>query len=151
MANWSARALQNISFHAFLCNGDVSVCILTPTYPLSSNDRTVLPNCFDVLQLSPYPSFNISVPKLFFLKQVRKNSQTSQVLINQKFIYQLSLTEWITIVSVTDMEHDFNEARIRGLPYPVLYIAEYFTVDSEGLRWHRSIREAGHFVHILLW
>ena len=87
----------------------------------------------------------------FFLKQVFKIGQTSQARISQKFISQLILNEWITTVPVTDMEHDFNEARIRGLPYPVLYIAEYFTVDSEGLRWHRSIREAGHFVHILLW
>ncbi len=53
--------------------------------------------------------------------------------------------------TVTDVEQDFKEARERGLPQPILYVAEYLSVDSEGLRWHRAFRNAGHFAYILLW
>lgn len=45
---------------------------------------------------------------------------------------------------------EFRAAQRRGLPYPILWIAEYFTVDGEGLRWGRFYLQAGFFTHIML-
>lgn len=49
------------------------------------------------------------------------------------------------------MHDNFQDAKIRGLPQPILYVAEYFGVDAGGLTWQRSVRLAGHFVFILEW
>ncbi|XP_046554506.1 dual oxidase maturation factor 1-like [Haliotis rubra] len=46
---------------------------------------------------------------------------------------------------------EYRAAQFRGLPLPVLWIAEYFTFDGEGVRWGRFYRQAGWYTHILLW
>lgn len=46
---------------------------------------------------------------------------------------------------------EYRAAQFRGLPLPILWIAEYFTFDGEGIRWGRHYRQAGWFSHILLW
>ncbi|CAG5134840.1 unnamed protein product, partial [Candidula unifasciata] len=45
----------------------------------------------------------------------------------------------------------FRAAQLRGLPLPILWIAEYFTLDGEGIRWGRFYRQAGWYSHIILW
>jgi len=49
------------------------------------------------------------------------------------------------------MDTSYRDARRRGLPETILYVAEYFHMDEGGLRWTRNIRLAGHFAYILLW
>ncbi|XP_070539714.1 dual oxidase maturation factor 1-like [Ptychodera flava] len=49
------------------------------------------------------------------------------------------------------VNQEFRAAQYRGLPYPILWIAEYFTIDGENLRWGRSYRMSGYYAHILLW
>ena len=46
---------------------------------------------------------------------------------------------------------EFRAAEQRGMPYPILWIAEYFTLDGEQIRWGRKFRQAGWYAHILLW
>ena len=46
---------------------------------------------------------------------------------------------------------EFRAAQFRGAPYPILWIAEYFTLDGELIRWGRKFRLAGWYGHILLW
>ena len=46
---------------------------------------------------------------------------------------------------------DFRAAQFKGVPYPIQWIAEYFTLDGEQIRWGRKFRMAGWFAHILLW
>ncbi|XP_046352903.2 dual oxidase maturation factor 1-like isoform X2 [Haliotis rufescens] len=46
---------------------------------------------------------------------------------------------------------EYRAAQFRGLPLPILWIAEYFTFDGEGVRWGRFYRQAGWYTHILLW
>ena len=46
---------------------------------------------------------------------------------------------------------EYREAQFRGLPLPILWIAEYFTFDGEGIRWGRHYRQAGWYSHILMW
>ncbi|KAH3869203.1 dual oxidase maturation factor 1-like isoform X1 [Dreissena polymorpha] len=45
----------------------------------------------------------------------------------------------------------YRAAQYRGLPLPILWIAEYFTIDGEGISWGRHYRQAGWFSHISLW
>ncbi|XP_021359872.1 dual oxidase maturation factor 1-like [Mizuhopecten yessoensis] len=46
---------------------------------------------------------------------------------------------------------EFRAAQFRGLPLPILWIAEYFTFDGEGIRWGRHYRQAGWYAHIMMW
>ncbi|KAJ8969164.1 hypothetical protein NQ314_001905 [Rhamnusium bicolor] len=49
------------------------------------------------------------------------------------------------------MGSSFREALVRGLPYPILTVAEYFTLGQEGLAWGGQYRAAGYFAIIMLW
>jgi len=49
------------------------------------------------------------------------------------------------------MAHSNRRGQIRGLPKPILDIAEYFTIDGELIRWGRYYRLAGYYTFILLW
>ncbi|KAK2169347.1 hypothetical protein NP493_1195g00004 [Ridgeia piscesae] len=59
--------------------------------------------------------------------------------------------ERFSMKEFTDMDTSYRDARRRGLPETILYVAEYFHMDEGGLRWTRNIRLAGHFAYILLW
>lgn len=48
-------------------------------------------------------------------------------------------------------QQEYRAAQFRGLPLPILWIAEYFTFDGEGIRWGRHYRQAGWYSHIVLW
>lgn len=50
-----------------------------------------------------------------------------------------------------EVSQEFRAGEFRGLPYPILWIAEYFTLDGEQIRWFRKYRQAGWYAHILLW
>ena len=49
------------------------------------------------------------------------------------------------------LNREFREAQFTGDPYPILWIAEYFTLDGEQLRWFRKYRQGGWYAHIFLW
>ncbi|XP_052704329.1 dual oxidase maturation factor 1-like [Crassostrea angulata] len=46
---------------------------------------------------------------------------------------------------------EFRAAQFRGTPLPIIWIAEYFTFDGEGIRWGRHYRQAGWYAHIMMW
>ena len=46
---------------------------------------------------------------------------------------------------------EFRAAQFRGVPYPIQWIAEYFTLDGEQIRWGRKFRLAGWYGHIFMW
>lgn len=50
-----------------------------------------------------------------------------------------------------DMENSYLLARKRGLPYPILTVAEYFSQGREGFAWGGQYRAAGYFASIMLW
>lgn len=49
------------------------------------------------------------------------------------------------------MQHDLHDGLQKGLPYPILSIIEYFSVDKAGFVWGRRYRLAGYYTCILLW
>ncbi|XP_046400601.1 dual oxidase maturation factor 1-like [Ischnura elegans] len=48
-------------------------------------------------------------------------------------------------------QQEFRAAQRRGLPLPILWLAEYFTIDGEGFRIGRFYRTAGWYAHVALW
>ena len=49
------------------------------------------------------------------------------------------------------MGDSFKDAMVRGLPFPILTVAEYFTMGQEGLSWGGQYRAAGYYAVIMLW
>ncbi|KAK4309272.1 hypothetical protein Pmani_019085 [Petrolisthes manimaculis] len=50
-----------------------------------------------------------------------------------------------------NIQREFRAAQFRGTPLPILWIAEYFTFDGEGIRFGRHYRTAGWYAHICVW
>ena len=46
---------------------------------------------------------------------------------------------------------EYRQAKYRGMPYPIAWIAEHFTLDGEQILWYRKFRVAGWYTHIWLW
>lgn len=49
------------------------------------------------------------------------------------------------------ISREFRAAQYRGIPLPILWVAEYFTLDGELIRWGRSYRTAGWYTNEVLW
>lgn len=45
----------------------------------------------------------------------------------------------------------FVDALHKGLPYPILTVAEYLSLNEEGFCWGKIYRKAGYFSCIALW
>ncbi|KAK3868886.1 hypothetical protein Pcinc_025744, partial [Petrolisthes cinctipes] len=50
-----------------------------------------------------------------------------------------------------NIQREFRAAQFRGTPLPILWIAEYFTFDGEGIRFGRHYRTAGWYAHMCVW
>ena len=75
------------------------------------------------------------------LKAMPIYNQSSDIDYNERF-------HW---VGATQMKEDYIAALQKGLPFPILTVGEYFTVDAEGFCWGRNYREAGCYTSIFLW
>lgn len=49
------------------------------------------------------------------------------------------------------MGDSYRHALKRGLPYPILTVAEYFSLGQEGFAWGGKYRAAGYYASIVLW
>ncbi|RWS22293.1 hypothetical protein B4U80_02835 [Leptotrombidium deliense] len=49
------------------------------------------------------------------------------------------------------IQKEYREAQRHGLPFPILWVTEYFTIDGEGIRFGRYYRLAGWYTHIVIW
>ena len=49
------------------------------------------------------------------------------------------------------LQKNYRRAQFRGLPYPILWVAETFTIDYESIHIGRYYRQAGWLAHIFLW
>ncbi|KAF4519378.1 hypothetical protein B566_EDAN008686 [Ephemera danica] len=50
-----------------------------------------------------------------------------------------------------EMQERYRAALERGLPFPILTVAEVLNLDQEGFSWGRQYREAGYYTGITLW
>lgn len=49
------------------------------------------------------------------------------------------------------MHLQYLHAQRRGLPYPILWVAETFTIDYGKVRIGRYYRQSGWFGHVFMW
>ncbi|GIX97150.1 dual oxidase maturation factor 1, partial [Caerostris extrusa] len=49
------------------------------------------------------------------------------------------------------LNREYRAAQWKGLPYPILWVVEYFTIDEGNFRYGRYYRLAGWYCHITLW
>jgi len=54
-------------------------------------------------------------------------------------------------IGADQMKKEYHKALVKGLPFPILTVGEYFSVDSEGFCWGRNYRQAGYYTSIFLW
>nr|XP_045624737.1 dual oxidase maturation factor 1-like [Procambarus clarkii]XP_045624738.1 dual oxidase maturation factor 1-like [Procambarus clarkii] len=50
-----------------------------------------------------------------------------------------------------EIQRSFRAAQFKGTPLPILWVAEYFTFDGEGIRFGRYYRTSGWYAHICIW
>ncbi|XP_037825110.1 dual oxidase maturation factor 1 [Lucilia sericata] len=63
----------------------------------------------------------------------------------------IDYNERFTWEGATDMSNNYRDALKRGLPFPILTVAEYFSLGREGFSWGGQYRAAGYFASIMLW
>ncbi|XP_065351990.1 dual oxidase maturation factor 1-like [Cloeon dipterum] len=49
------------------------------------------------------------------------------------------------------LQRTFRQGQRTGLPLPILWVADYLTLDGEGYRFGRFYRTAGWYAHIAMW
>ncbi|KAL1517775.1 hypothetical protein ABEB36_001498 [Hypothenemus hampei] len=75
------------------------------------------------------------------LQSVNHSSSIIDIDYNERF-------DWVDTYQMGD---SFRKALVRGLPFPILSVAEYFTLGQDGLAWGGQYRSAGYFAVIMLW
>ncbi|CAJ0598830.1 unnamed protein product [Cylicocyclus nassatus] len=63
---------------------------------------------------------------------------------------QLYYNEKFDISGVSSMVEELRSAYQRGLPYPILSVLEYFSLNQDAFDWGRHYRTAGHYTHAAL-
>ena len=43
------------------------------------------------------------------------------------------------------LQQEYKKGLKKGLPFPILTVAEYMSVDAEGFCWGRNYRQAGYY------
>ncbi|VDP11306.1 unnamed protein product [Soboliphyme baturini] len=102
---------------------------------------------------APYRSF--SEERLFALLGVKIGlshmNVTLQSLQTVGQIRYLDFNERFYFLDVKSMEKNLRSALRSGLPYPIITVIEYMSMDKGGLSWGRRYRLGGYYTKILLW
>lgn len=75
------------------------------------------------------------------LRAMPRGNWTDDIDFNERF-------SWL---GPGEMTESYREALVRGLPFPILTTAEYFSLGQEGFTWGGQYRAAGYYGSILLW
>ncbi|GMS89542.1 hypothetical protein PENTCL1PPCAC_11717, partial [Pristionchus entomophagus] len=63
----------------------------------------------------------------------------------------LVYNERFDISEVHLMEREMSRALTKGLPYPILKVVEYLSLERSGFHWGKQYRVAGHYTSAFLW
>lgn len=63
----------------------------------------------------------------------------------------ISFNERFSWLGAHEMGESYQAALYRGLPFPILTVAEYFSLGQEGFAWGGQYRAAGYYGSIFLW
>ncbi|XP_019700659.2 dual oxidase maturation factor 1 isoform X2 [Harpegnathos saltator] len=69
------------------------------------------------------------------------NKESGDVEYNERFWWRSS----------NEMTSSFKQALYQGAPFPIVSLAEYFSLHQEGFSWGGSYRAAGYYASIMLW
>jgi len=69
------------------------------------------------------------------------NQTTHGIDYNERFYW----------IRATEMREEYKAALVKGLPFPILTVVEYLSLDAEGFCWGGAYRQAGYYSYILLW
>lgn len=75
----------------------------------------------------------------------------SSVDLHEKRLDGINFNEKFDISSVGSMTAELQAAYRKGLPYPMLKLLEYFSLNQGAFDWGRNYRLAGHFTGAALW
>merc|ERR1719273_2406287 len=68
-------------------------------------------------------------------------NKTMDVAFNERFDFERP----------DQLQKEYKKGLKKGLPFPILTVAEYMSVDAEGFCWGRNYRQAGYYTYIALW
>ncbi|XP_022182880.1 dual oxidase maturation factor 1 [Myzus persicae] len=63
----------------------------------------------------------------------------------------ISFNERFSWLGAHEMGESYQAALYRGMPFPILTVAEYFSLGQEGFAWGGQYRAAGYYGSIFLW
>ncbi|KAI1304156.1 Dual oxidase maturation factor 1 [Halotydeus destructor] len=102
---------------------------------------------------SPYRAF--SKDKIYADVRVNIGLQSVNITLTADKIMHpdsdINFNERFHWIGPSEMKEEYHHALEKGLPFPILTIAEYLSQDGEGFCWGRRYRSAGYFVSLLLW
>ncbi|KAI5751593.1 hypothetical protein M8J77_009053 [Diaphorina citri] len=70
---------------------------------------------------------------------------------NSTEVEDIDFNERFSWIGSYEMGESYREGLVRGLPFPILTVAEYFSLGQEGFAWGGQYRAAGYYAGILLW
>ena len=76
---------------------------------------------------------------------------TLRVYPSHNMSLDINFNERFTWIEANEMKKHYHKALVKGLPYPILTVVEYLSLDSEGFSWGRYYRIAGYYTSITLW
>jgi len=85
------------------------------------------------------------------LKGTPENQLNQTINYNEEFSWEFSQGLTGHGIYAIRIAQEVRKGQHRGLPYPILRVAEWFTWDGETTFYGRYYRTAGWFGHILLW
>jgi len=68
-------------------------------------------------------------------------NKTMDVAFNERFDFERP----------DQLKEEYKKGLKKGLPFPILTVAEYMSVDAEGFCWGRNYRQAGYYCSFFLW
>lgn len=102
--------------------------------------------------ISPYRAF--SKQKIVADVGVYIGLQSVNISLKAKPIHknseEINFNERLWWIGPTEIQQEYQNALLKGLPYPILTISEYLSRSEEGLCWGISYRSAGYYSATLL-
>ncbi|VDN58474.1 unnamed protein product [Dracunculus medinensis] len=84
---------------------------------------------------------------------LKSKSSTSPAndMHKRSLLNDLEYNERFEFLNVYSMEKELMKSLQKGLPYPIIKVIEYLSVDRAGFTWGRQYRLAGYYTLCLLW
>lgn len=86
-----------------------------------------------------------------YIGLVHVNITLSALPIGNHSVPDIDFNERFFWDKAHDMGNCYKHALQRGLPFPILTVAEYFSLGQEGFAWGGEYRAAGYYATITLW